>query len=68
MNACHVIDTNRPESFQDLRELRGRGVLLLVRRVSGDQLFDFKQASRHLTEIFRGKTMNKSGANYDRVS
>lgn len=67
MNACHVKDTYCPGSFQDLRGLRGKGVLLLVRGVPGNQLFNRKQASIHLTEIFRGKAMDKSGASYDRV-
>jgi hypothetical protein len=68
MNACHVMNTCCPGSFQDLRGLRGKGVLLLVRRVPGNQLFPRKQASRHLAEIFHGETMNKSGAGYDIVS
>jgi hypothetical protein len=66
MKACHVMDTYYPGSFQDLRGLRGKGALLLVRGVPGNQLFNRKQASRHLTEIFYGETMNKSGASYDR--
>jgi len=36
------------------------------RAVSGNQLPDCNQASRHLTEIFLGETMVKSGASYDK--
>jgi hypothetical protein len=61
------MDTYCPGSFQDLRGLRGKGVLLLARGVPGKRLFNRKQASRYLTEIFHGETMNKSGASYDRA-
>jgi hypothetical protein len=36
--------------------------------VSGNQLFRRKEADWHLTEIFLGETINKSGASHDRVN
>jgi len=36
--------------------------------VSGNQLFHRKQADWHLTEIFLGETINKSGVSHDRVN
>ena len=35
--------------------------------MSGNQLFRRKEADWHLTEIFLGETINKSGASHDRV-
>jgi hypothetical protein len=74
VNACHVIDTyfSRNLKFSgSSRAKEERGFIVGSKdesTVSGNQLLHRKHAGRHLTEIFLGETMNKSGASYDGVN